>query len=339
MNNKIGKQALKIGLSFVSVLGLVVGMAFPVFADTPTPNTPAFHTVQGSVSSVTAPSLVVLTSNQQSVTITTDSNSQYYLIPMGKVQGYVNNRVATDNKEDKKEGTPAQSRAAQLKDLHIPADWRSNLGWLAIFDNQASFSDIAVGDRIIVRADSANLAKQIMIIKAPVNRTIKGSIVLTDPTHITINQSNGSGSITLNVTGTTLISLKGQTTISGYAVVLYNSANNNALTVNVQATAPAPAPVATNSPSITLTSIAIAPAPSANLTVNATQQFTATATYSNSTIANVTSQATWVSSDTTKATISSPGGVATGIAAGATIITASLSGITSPAVLLNVVSP
>ncbi len=251
MNTKIGKHALKIGLLFLATVALLAGLALPTYADTtPTPNTSAFHIVQGKVNSIAAPNFVVLTANQQTVAIISNTSTQYFIIPMGKVQGYVNNRIATDNREDKKEGAPKQSRAAQLKELRIPANWRSNLGWLEIFDNQASFNDIAVGDRVIVRADSSNMAKQVLIIKAPVNRTIKGSISfdVNDPTHIKITPLTGNPitPITLNVTPTTRIILKGQTSITGYAVAVYNSTNNNALTVNVQANAPAP--TSTNTP-------------------------------------------------------------------------------------------
>ena len=84
-------------------------------------------------------------------------------------------------------------------------------------------------------------------------------------------------------------------------------------------------------PAPTLSSIAVTPAP-ASIEVGATQQFTATGTYSNGMTAVITSTVTWTSSSTANATISS-GGLATGVAAGSTTITASLSGISGPAAL------
>lgn len=74
----------------------------------------------------------------------------------------------------------------------------------------------------------------------------------------------------------------------------------------------------------TLTAIAVTPA-SPSIAVGATQQFTATATYSNATTANVTSSVTWSSSSTATATVNTSG-VATGVAAGTTTITAALNG-------------
>jgi Bacterial Ig-like domain (group 2)/Bacterial Ig domain len=75
-----------------------------------------------------------------------------------------------------------------------------------------------------------------------------------------------------------------------------------------------------------LTSIAVTPS-DPSVAVGGTEQFTATATYSDSTTANVTSTATWSVANTGVATITS-GGLATGETTGSTQVTASLSGIT-----------
>lgn len=79
----------------------------------------------------------------------------------------------------------------------------------------------------------------------------------------------------------------------------------------------------------TLTSIAITPV-TPTVTLGATQHFKATATYSDSSTADVTSSANWSSSDTSKATIQSAGqsspGLATGVATGSTTISASFGG-------------
>ena len=91
---------------------------------------------------------------------------------------------------------------------------------------------------------------------------------------------------------------------------------NNTLTVSSQ--------------TVSLTSITVTPA-NPTISVGRTQQFTATANYSNNTSSNITGSATWTSSDTTIATISS-GGLATGVAAGNVTITAtsgSISGTTT----------
>ena len=85
-----------------------------------------------------------------------------------------------------------------------------------------------------------------------------------------------------------------------------------------------------------LLSIAVTPSSPHDLAVSSTQQFTAIGTYANNSTADISSQVTWLSSDTTVATISSVG-LATGVAVGNTNITATLFGLTSATIRLPVV--
>lgn len=80
--------------------------------------------------------------------------------------------------------------------------------------------------------------------------------------------------------------------------------------------------------SLAVVSIAVTPT-NPSIAAGTTEQFTATGTLSNGTTQDLTAAVTWSSSDSTKATVSnSPGvkGKASAIAAGATTITAALSG-------------
>jgi hypothetical protein len=81
----------------------------------------------------------------------------------------------------------------------------------------------------------------------------------------------------------------------------------------------------------TLQSIAVTPA-TATITAGATQQFTATGTYSDNSTQNLTGQVTWTSGTTTVATIDSAG-LATGVSAGNSTISATQGGITGTATL------
>ncbi len=74
-----------------------------------------------------------------------------------------------------------------------------------------------------------------------------------------------------------------------------------------------------------VTSVVVSPA-TASIAVGAKQQFAATADYSDGSTADVTSTATWTSSNAAVASIASSG-LATGIAAGSTTVTAQLNGI------------
>jgi hypothetical protein len=86
----------------------------------------------------------------------------------------------------------------------------------------------------------------------------------------------------------------------------------------------------------TLTSIAVTAATPA-VPAGATQQFTATGTYSDGSTLDLTASVTWHSADATKAIIASSG-LATAVAAGTSSITAAKSGVTSPPITLTVSS-
>ncbi len=87
----------------------------------------------------------------------------------------------------------------------------------------------------------------------------------------------------------------------------------------------------------TLTSISIA-GPS-SVIAGKTAQFAATGTYTDFSTANITSQVTWNSSSPGVATIGANTGLASGVAAGSTNITASLNGLTSNLLSLTVPTP
>jgi uncharacterized protein YjdB len=80
-----------------------------------------------------------------------------------------------------------------------------------------------------------------------------------------------------------------------------------------------------------LVSIAITPA-NPSIKVGATQQFTATGTYSDSSTQDITVSVAWTSSKPAVATISAVG-LATAVAKGKTTIKAKLGGITSTTTL------
>src|SRR4029453_10203193 len=81
----------------------------------------------------------------------------------------------------------------------------------------------------------------------------------------------------------------------------------------------------------TLVSIAVTPA-DPSIANGTTQQFTATGTFTDASTQDLTTQVTWASATPAVATINS-GGLATGVAAGTSTISATLSGITGSTVL------
>ena len=87
----------------------------------------------------------------------------------------------------------------------------------------------------------------------------------------------------------------------------------------------------------TLQSIAVTPT-NPTLLTGATQQFTATGTYSDSSTQNLTSTVTWTSASPTVATIGA-GGLATGVSAGTTAVSATLNGTTGSTTLTVQTAP
>ena len=83
-----------------------------------------------------------------------------------------------------------------------------------------------------------------------------------------------------------------------------------------------------------LISIAVSPASPSTLAVGAMEQFTAAGTYADGTTADITNKAAWVC-DNNDISIDA-WGIATGAAAGNADVTATLSGVTSPAVSITV---
>jgi len=98
------------------------------------------------------------------------------------------------------------------------------------------------------------------------------------------------------------------------------------------------APPRPSTTALTLSSIVVIPATPDNLAVGKTQQFVAIGTNSDSSLVDITAQAIWSSSNINVATISlaGSGGLLTGMAAGITDITATMYGVISPPVSLNV---
>jgi hypothetical protein len=88
----------------------------------------------------------------------------------------------------------------------------------------------------------------------------------------------------------------------------------------------------------TVTSVTISPlTQTLSLSLGPTTvQFTATATYSDSTMANVTSIATWTSTPTSVASISTAG-LATAVSVGTSSVTATSGGVTSNAATITVI--
>jgi hypothetical protein len=142
------------------------------------------------------------------------------------------------------------------------------------------------------------------------------TVVATNATQVTITGTDGSSYTLPSSGGPQVVSPAATTT---YTVAATGAQGNTSAATTVTVTAK------------TLTAISVSPSTD-SLAVGATEQFTATATYSDKSTANVTTTATWSTANTAVATINSSG-LATAAASGSTQITASLNGIAGNAAL------
>ena len=243
MKKEIRRNALKIGIPFLVIMTLVMGMALPVLADNESKPITG-RVVQGEVMSVASDNstLVVQNGNQQPVTVTVDSNTKYFVVPAGKTSAAINNVTVKEKTADKKANKikPKQSQAAELKEPGITANCGNDSDWLDRFGKEAQFSDIQVGDRVIAQVKTAdNLATRVLIIKAPIIQRVKGIITAVSDNSITITPANGTA-VTLSWNGETRFVLKGLISVQNgqYASAVYNKNTMTAQTVDVQATAP-----------------------------------------------------------------------------------------------------
>jgi trimeric autotransporter adhesin len=127
--------------------------------------------------------------------------------------------------------------------------------------------------------------------------------------------------------------------ITATGALTANAPGNANITATLYGVTSAPLNLVVGAPATgpSISSVAVSRDKVANLTVGSTQQFTAQALSTDGSITDVTSQATWSSSDQSVITVSSTG-IVTGIGPGQASVTAYYSGVTSTAIMVTVVS-
>ena len=243
MKKEVRRNAQKIGIPFIVIMTLVMGMALPVLADNESKSITGLRVVQGQVMSVASDNstFVVQNGNQQPVTVLVDSNTKYFIVPAGKVSAAINSNAVKNKTIDKKVNKVGSKQSQAVEEQEITANCGNDSNWPGPFGKEAQFSDIQVGDRVIAQVKTAdNLAIRVLIIKAPVIQRVKGIITAVSDNSITITPTNGTA-VTLSWNGNTRFVLKGLTSVQNgqYASAVYNKNTMTAQTVDVQATAPA----------------------------------------------------------------------------------------------------
>jgi hypothetical protein len=274
LKDKIRRHGLKLGVLVLSLLTLVLVAAVPGWAQssstsTASPSAPAVHTLEGKVTAVAQDksSFTIQNGNQSPVTVLVDSHTLYFVVPAGRAAGDIRNPVQGDSnvppglkdrvQGDNRGNSPAKPSITTptvtpaLKPAQIPPNWKNDLSFLNLFNRQAAFSDIQVGDSVIARARvSDNLAQQVLIIKAPVIQNIKGTISGLVGNSITITPISGAP-VTLTWDINTHFDLKGLIIVQQGQNVVATYNHNTLVAQIVNVLLPVPSPTATLSPGVT----------------------------------------------------------------------------------------
>ena len=218
------------------------------------------------------------------------------------------------------------------KDLTSSVTWSSTIPATATISSAGLATAIASGKTVISAALAGTGATATLTVTSPLASiavtpaTVSLAIAATQQFIATATYMDGT---TANISSTVAWSSSAPTTatVSSTGLATAVAAGQSTITATLSGVSGA----ATVSVNPALQSIAVTPA-TPTIASGGTQQFVATATYSDGTTGNISPSVAWTSSAPTIATISASG-LATGVAVGSTTITASLSGISGTAAL------
>jgi len=251
-------KVLKIAGVSILALGLILGLALPGLAasDSATPWADDSQTriVRGKVLSVDEENQeFVIQSGEQELTISVDGDTKYYkLCVPGRIVSLARHLMQWRHQNQEEIGAPGwhdmglglqnqernralarhqmrlQNQIPQLDNGGMPEPKPPKLRWLCPFGEGAEFTDIKVGDRVVVwlAAEDNDLAERVLIIKPTTYARVSGtiSVSLADET-ITITP--GDGEVTLSYNESTVFILRGVIEVEQwqYAHAIYDSDN------------------------------------------------------------------------------------------------------------------
>jgi hypothetical protein len=214
-------QVLRIAGVSILALGLVLGIALPALAAPDAPQAWAQdfegQIVKGKVVSVEEGNQeFVIKAGEDEVTVKVDENTEYLKICVpGRLTSLAQHlRLRIHDRLSRPDDMDTPKLAPKLKHLRP-------------FGEEASFSDIAVGDMVVawLASEGDNLAERVQIIEPVTYARVSGTISVADNT-ITITPEEGDG-VTLTYNEGTIFTLKGTTQVqSGQsAAAIYDSDN------------------------------------------------------------------------------------------------------------------
>jgi uncharacterized protein YjdB len=256
----------------------------------------------------------------QSIAVTPTSPS----MAVGKTQQFTATGTYSDN---------------STKDLTTSAIWvSSNSGVAAIGANTGLANGLAAGTALITATLGSVVSPNAALTVTSLPLTLQ-SITVTPATPSigvgSTQQFTAMGGYSDNSSKNITTSVTWSSSNSGFATIGASSGLATGVaagTTQIKATLGTVSspndPLTVTPVAVTLKSIAVTPiAPS--ISVGSSEQFTATGTYSDNSTKNITTSVNWASSNTGFATIDASTGLAKGVAAGTTQVTATLGNVVS----------
>lgn len=253
---------VKVAVASVLALSLVLGLALPALADSdePLPWAEDFQAriVKGTVTYVDEENqqYFEIKSGEDELTINVDENTKYFKLDVpGRIMALAQQFRLRNQEEAGAQGEQGvglglqnrqrvraavqnqarlriQNRLSQTEEVPLP---ESQPKWCRPFGAEAEFSDIEVGDRVVVGlADGDNLAKGVLIVKPATYARVCGTITELSSSAIEITPEDGEA-VALSYNESTVFVLNGF--IAGeegqYACAIYDSQNMLAERVTV----------------------------------------------------------------------------------------------------------
>lgn len=277
MKRKLSANMLKITVILTVVVSLVVGVALPGVAAPdevpPQANNMFPNMLRGKVTSVGEDVFVIESGEEEGVTVAVDDSTKYFKVSVPRrlaalaQPGIAPGRIQAQERVSEgpvclksrlMERLPWLKRArinqappqVQEEGQELTANWLNRgegkgiskpgparLNWLCRLGEEASFEDIAVGDKVAVMLlpdQDTSVAELVLIIKAPTVQRIHGTVTAVSEGSITVMEEDGS-SVVLNYDENTTFILKGAIAVeSGQSIrVVYNSEDMVAKLVRV----------------------------------------------------------------------------------------------------------
>ncbi len=240
----------KIVLALILAIGLVAGSTLTVMAKPEEkakdqkPEKVKLEIQRGEVTSINAAAgSFVIKNGDKELTITTDNATKYFKMNVpGNGVGVLRNQMQLKEKGQKgPKMNPGVGIGGENQALRRGGQ-------------QATFNDIAVGDKVAVQLKKDTSVANLVVIFEKPFANIKGTVTALDTTNkkITITPSGGTA-VTLNYGDQTVFTLRGVTavTVEQTAHAVYRVKDMMARNVNIQ---PVPPPTPTPTPTPTTTS-------------------------------------------------------------------------------------